>query len=58
MVNMIFGAWNGRWGWRVEWKENGKLKFQDFIQKDLRPGEAKAEAQAFKEHLLRNAVAA
>lgn len=43
----IFGMWDGFWGWRVEWYEGGTLHSKTFVQKDLQPGVAKAEADAF-----------
>lgn len=48
MINLVFGSWAGQWGWRVEWRDDaGTLHTRDFIQKDLQPGVAKAEAQTF-----------
>ena len=31
-INMAFGSWTGRWGWRVEWKEKGIPRWRDFYQ--------------------------
>lgn len=47
-MNLAFGQFNNQWAWRVEWTdESGTLQFRDFVQKDLRPGEAKPQADAF-----------
>lgn len=49
MINLVFGSFGGSWCWRVEWFDaKGKLQIKDFIQKDFHPGEAKADAEAFK----------
>jgi hypothetical protein len=57
MINLVFGSFGGRWCWRVEWQDaKGKLQIKDFAQVDLRPGEAKADAQAFREALTHKAA--
>ena len=58
MINLVFGSWAGQWGWRVEWRDGaGKLKTKDFIQKDMQPGVAKSDADAFVQG-LKSALAA
>ena len=56
MINLVFGVWEGRYGWRVEWNEGSKLKTKDFPQVDLKPGIAKADAEAFRSELLNRAA--
>ena len=52
-ITLAFGIFNNKWAWRCEWVDySGKLKFKDFVQKDLQPGVAKAEADAFKAAML------
>ena len=48
MSNLAFGQWNNRWGWRVEWVENGILVHKDFYQEEERAGLAKEKADAFR----------
>ena len=56
---LVFGQFSGGWAWRVEWRTaNGRLNTKDFVQKDLRPGEAKAAAKEFQEALASSQVAA
>ena len=38
---LVFGIFQDRWAWRVEWMEDGVLRTKDFFQKDLQPGAAK-----------------
>ena len=53
----VFGAWGGRWGWRVEWIEGEQLMTKDFYQTDLKPGKDKADADAFMFSLTESKVA-
>jgi len=48
---LVFGIFQDRWAWRVEWMEDGVLRTKDFFQKDLQPGAAKLEASYFCEFL-------
>ena len=58
-ANLAFGVFTGNWAWRVEWLDKaGQLNTQDFHQQDLRPGEAKAKADAFRESLAHHSAAA
>lgn len=59
MPNLAFGSWGEekRWGWRVEWFENGEPKTRDFLQEDLKPGKAKADADQFTASLTNDQVA-
>jgi hypothetical protein len=51
-INMAFGAWTGRWGWRVEWKEKGIPRWRDFYQPtDGTTGTEKEDAMKFKRAL-------
>jgi hypothetical protein len=53
----VFGAWDGYWGWRVEWVENGRLMTKDFYQSDLKPGIDKEAADTFMLSLTESKVA-
>jgi hypothetical protein len=58
VINLVFGQFNKKWAWRVEWKDdNGKVQFKDFVQKDMQPGVAKAEADAFKQAMMKSMAA-
>ena len=51
--NLAFGIFSNQWAWRVEWVDaKGSHQTKDFKQRDLRPGEAKEMATAFRETLL------
>ena len=51
-ISMIFGMFNNRWGWRVEWVEEGTEKFKDFPQSEVGSDDAGVLAGEFKQSLL------
>jgi hypothetical protein len=56
---LAFGSFSGRWAWRVEWADKkGRQWYQDFPQRDLHPGEAKQQADAYAASLKADALAA
>lgn len=57
-TNLAFGQFSGAWAWRVEWVDSaGNEQFKDFHQKDLKPGEARVQADEFREKLLKENAA-
>ena len=58
MITLIFGMFDQKWVWSVEWHNDfGRVCFKDFVQKDFQPGVAKADADAFKEAMLKSIAA-
>ena len=55
---LVFGLFDSRWGWRVEWTDGqGQLQTRDFVQKGQNPSAAKIEATAFAATLPRQSAA-
>ena len=51
MPELAFGKFNGRWGWRVQWTENGKPQTKCFYQEEGKPGKDKADAFQFADEI-------
>jgi hypothetical protein len=58
VAQLVFGQFNGKWAWRVEWTDaQGTFRTKDFVQKDLQPGVAWQDAKTFKDDLQRQLAA-